>query len=133
MRWRPASSEERAESVEFAGADPLAFVVSLNLHRRHLSESQRAIVAGKLANLTHGGDRRSEQAPNLGLEPPATLKVTAQKAAEMLNVGRGTVEAARAVQRAAAPEIVKAVETGRVAVSAAAQVARRLIAEQQAV
>src|SRR5262249_12632675 len=45
--------------------DPLAFVISKNLKRRHLDESQRAMVAARLATLTHGGDRVSEQAANL--------------------------------------------------------------------
>lgn len=36
------------------GDDPLAFVVSANLARRHLSESQRASIAAKLANLSEG-------------------------------------------------------------------------------
>ena len=31
-------------------------MVSLNLHRRHLNESQRAVVAAKITNLQHDGD-----------------------------------------------------------------------------
>jgi ParB-like chromosome segregation protein Spo0J len=39
---------------EYTGNDPVSFVVSLNLKRRHLDASQRALVAAKLANLPHG-------------------------------------------------------------------------------
>src|SRR5262245_33557210 len=49
-------------------ADPLQFVLDKNLKRRHLTESQRAMVAAKIANLEHGGDRRSVQDANLHLE-----------------------------------------------------------------
>jgi hypothetical protein len=37
-----------------------AYVVAKNNDRRHLTESQRSMVAGKLAKLKVGGDRRSE-------------------------------------------------------------------------
>lgn len=56
MRRRDHQSEVlgvEAKYRQYEGANPLGFVVSLNLNRRHLSESQRAMVAASLANLSH--------------------------------------------------------------------------------
>jgi hypothetical protein len=105
-------------SETFAGGDDelLAFVLSENLHRRHLDESQRAMAAAKLATL---GDGQRKSASPIG--EAATSQA---EAAEMLNVGKRTVERARVVQETAAPEIVALVEQGKLAVSVAAAVAR---------
>lgn len=106
-------------TMEYEGPDPTAFVVSLNLHRRHLSESQRGMVAAKLANLDRGGDRKStDQTANLQFDP-----VTRARAAEMLNVSERTVQAAAKVKNDGADELVEAVEQGRVSVSAASVIA----------
>lgn len=118
----------RAQACEDLGIEPavreydgdesslVAFVVSLNLHRRHLDESQRAIVAGRLSNLRDG--QRADQAAPIGA--PA---VSQDAAAELLNVGRRSVQRAREVLDHGAPELVAAVERGEVSVSAAASVA----------
>ena len=48
------------EFTDFDGPDALAFVISANLHRRHLDTSQRAMVAAALANLKRGDNQHTE-------------------------------------------------------------------------
>jgi hypothetical protein len=90
---------------------------SLNLHRRHLDESQRAIVAAKIAKLPKGANQHTA---------PANLP-TQSRAAELLNVSERSVRAARSVIDHGAPELVHAVEQGRVSVSAAEAAARQKV------
>jgi ParB-like chromosome segregation protein Spo0J len=103
----------------FNGADPLAFVVSLNLARRHLNESQRAIVAAKIATLKDG--QRSDLVQGLPIG----------RAAEMLNVGERSVARAKAVLDEGIPELATAIERGEISVSAAVEVARLPEPEQR--
>jgi N6-adenosine-specific RNA methylase IME4 len=95
----------------YIGDDPLGFVVSRNLHRRHLTESQRAMVAAKLATLKDG--QRADLVEGLPIG----------RASELLNVGERTGARAREVQDHGAPELRQAVERGEVSVAAAADVA----------
>lgn len=106
--------------------DPLAFVLSLNLHRRHLSDSQRAMVAADLAKLGKG--RPAADSEN----KPANLPVipTQPEAAEMLHVSERSVRSAVAVRDFGAPELVAKVRSGEVAVSAAADIASLPVEEQ---
>lgn len=92
--------------TEYCGDDPLAFVLAQNLHRRHLNETQRAGVAGRLATLNNGGDRKTNQFANLQTET-----VTQADAAKMLNVSPRTVATFKAVERDA-PELVSLMESG---------------------
>lgn len=116
-RWRACEVAAVTPTLaEFDGDDPVSFVVSLNLHRRHLDEGQRGVVAARIESWKHGGDRRLEQDANLHL-------VSRARAAEMLNVSERTVATASKVLDHGAPELVAAVEIGKVSVSAAADVA----------
>jgi hypothetical protein len=107
--------------------EALAYVLSTNLHRRHLTESQRAAVASKVANMGHGDTSRFAQDANLH------LGVTSAQAAEMLNVSQRSVAAARKVHEHGDAMLFEAVERGEVAVSAAAVVADLPRGEQAAV
>ncbi|WP_144728465.1 ParB/RepB/Spo0J family partition protein [Extensimonas perlucida] len=94
--------------------DPFGLVVSLNLHRRHLSEGQRAIIAARLATLPHG-------------RPDANAQIcafTQDEAAQHLKVSRRTVQHARAVLDHGIDELQAAVKGGEISVSAAAELSR---------
>jgi N6-adenosine-specific RNA methylase IME4 len=98
---------------EVDGIDPLAFVLSANLQRRHLDESQRAMVAARVATLRRGRP-----------EVNAEISVFSQgKAGEMLSVSPDSIQFARRVIERGTPDLVAAVEQGEVKVSQAAQLA----------
>jgi hypothetical protein len=88
------------------------------LHRRHLDESQRAMVAARIANIRQGGDRKSEnyQTANLQFD-----SATRAEAAELLNVSERAVNTAKKVLTDGTEELIGAVEQGELAVSTAAE------------
>lgn len=94
------------------GQDPVAFVLSMNVHRRHLNESQRAIVAARIATMKRG--RPNDKAPIGALNEDAASKA--------LNVGERTVQRAKVVLNDGTQEEIAAVESGKKSVSAAAKV-----------
>jgi N6-adenosine-specific RNA methylase IME4/ParB-like chromosome segregation protein Spo0J len=105
----------------YDGPDPVGFVISLNLRRRHLNESQRAMIAAKLANMP--AHRPANKSANLPTSQP--------EAAALLNVSDRSVRSAAVVRDNAVPELSGKVESGAVSVSAAADVARLPAAEQR--
>jgi N6-adenosine-specific RNA methylase IME4 len=91
------------------------------------------MVAARIANLAHGGDRRpADQAANLPLET-VRPSVPQGGAAAMLSVSERSVRSARAVQEKGVPSLVHAVEQGKIAVSEAAKAAKLAPAEQERV
>lgn len=103
----------------YSGNDPLGFVLSHNLHRRHLNETQRAGVAAKIANMTGGERTDIEHSTNSD-----KVKVSRQQAADMMNVGKSTVATYRAVA-AAMPELVEKMDSGEMTANKAWTETRR--------
>jgi N6-adenosine-specific RNA methylase IME4 len=102
---------------EWDGPDPLAFVLSANLHRRHLNESQRAMVAARVATLPRGANQHTE------------ISACSQgRASELFNVSPDSIQFARKVLDRGTPELIAACDLpacdqGAVKVSQAAQLA----------
>lgn len=85
--------------VHFEGGDALEWVISKNLHRRHLSASQRAILAAEICN----------SAPK---KNGSTLGVSVEDASRMLNVARRTIARAKTLIQHN-PKAAQAVKAGQ--------------------
>ena len=115
----------------YKGNDPLAFVISKNLHRRHLSDDERAFVAAKIANIPGAGRPSGKtdisaaapisQATKTGILRTAAISQT--QAAELLNVSTDAVKRAAKVEKNGTPAQQKAVQEGAVSLTDAARVA----------
>ncbi|HCF3826995.1 TPA: hypothetical protein NID16_005274 [Pseudomonas aeruginosa] len=106
---------------DYDGGDPLAFVVALNLRRRHLTTAQRALIAVELAKEDPQVDGdAAERAPRILLP----------NAAKTMNVSPRSVSSAKRVLRDGAPKLVKAVKNGEVSISIAEQLAKLPVQQQ---
>jgi protein gp37/ParB-like chromosome segregation protein Spo0J len=114
-----AGVEPRFE--EYTGPNPIFKAISLNEQRRHLTASQRALIAARLANVAKGRPPK-ENAGNPAL--------TQAQASAVMGVDRSTLQAATVVQDEASPALQKAVEQGRIAVTTAAKLTNLTPLEQ---
>jgi hypothetical protein len=113
-RWRACErlgirADERVIDPPGGG---IAYVVSKNLQRRHLTEPQRAMIAADMAKLLHG-ERKAEARMQ--------ASVTQREAAKLIDVARSSVQLARQIQEKAAPDVAAAVRTGQLSLRAATE------------
>lgn len=94
--------------IEFTGSDPIAFVVSANLNRRHLTPAQRALAAAQLADLPLGTNQHTAEGVPIGT------------AAEVFKVSKRSVARAKNVLRHGDQKVLAQIEAGELSVSAAA-------------
>lgn len=125
--------EPTIAEIEDEKLDPVAYVLSLNLHRRHLDTSQRSMIAARIeelfkpANAEKKGGRPKKNGEK---KPPPNLAEVSgggdsrEQAAKALNVSHGSVTNAKTLLQHGSPELIAAVERGEVSVSKAAKVAK---------
>jgi ParB-like chromosome segregation protein Spo0J len=106
----------------------LEFVLAQNLHRRHLKEAQRAMVAARIKpqfeeearwRMGHGVEE-SRGVANL---PHLSVGKSRDHAAQMLSVSARSVESACKVIEKGVPALIEAVDACKLAVSTAADLA----------
>ena len=100
-------------SLESDGSDPVAFVISENLKRRHLSDSDRARIAGELAAESERGRPKENGEETM----------TQAEAAELLNVKPSAVRRAVKVAKSGSKKLKKAVKEKKVSLTKAAKAA----------
>lgn len=96
-------------------------VLDLNERRRRLNDSQRSLVAARLATLPRGRP---------GGEKARIRAISQEQAAEKLGVSKTQVQSARAVLKKGDSGLIELVERGKLAVSAAAVIAELSRTEQ---
>lgn len=112
------------------------FVNSLNATRRHETDGQKVISAGKYAAFREqeARERQLSSLRNVGSSVQVCTNEdfgrSREKAAEKFGLGERTVASAVKVVKSGADELIEAVESGKVSVSAAADVATLPKAEQ---
>jgi ParB-like chromosome segregation protein Spo0J len=156
-RWlacQRAGVEPKTREADLRGCDPVAYVLALNLTRRHLTPSQKAMVAAR-ARKWHDaeakkrqkeggraggkagrkgqprsdadGDAEADKVPENFPEPCGDAR---DQAGQMTGVSGRSVDHATKVIEMGTPTLAAAVDAGHMAVSAAARATSRPAAEQ---
>lgn len=97
--------------------NPLDFVMSKNVHRRHLTASQRAYAMAEYEQFRHGGARRGVQDADLRVETRSEL-------ADKGHVSERLIASAATVRDHGVDELKYALKKGGIAATAAESIAR---------
>ena len=119
-------AEVNPKFQEWTGTiDPYDFVIALNLHRRHLSDQQRAFIAARVKEgFTEDALQRQQEGLRTKLPVVSDDKGTStSKAAEALQVSESAVAQASKVLKKGVPELIAAAQAEDVSLTAAAAVA----------
>lgn len=148
-----ASVEPRYVEWHGEGGSPVAFIAARNLHRRHLSESQRAAIAARVKPMFEaeaaerqrhrqfGSPRKTPTAEVGGAKKPRESAVGPNldrpershvRAAKLFNVSGGLVAMATRVLRDGDKSLIEAIHVGKVTVSDAAGILSFSHEEQRA-
>ena len=122
--------EAKFETVK--PSDPVAYVVSLNLHRRHLTLAQSAMCAARAREVyekqakerqqVRKGDQAGASVENL---PQLDSGKARDKAGAAFGVSGKSVDHATRVIEKGIPELAKAVDEGKIKISRAAEIAKK--------
>lgn len=110
----------------FHGADVWQHVISRNLHRRHLSVAQRAMIAARIAT-------RNQPGPAPRLSPIEDNPPTHREASKALNVGGSSTTRAKNVIAKGTPGLQELVTEGKARLTAAEKIAELPAEEQDAI
>jgi ParB-like chromosome segregation protein Spo0J len=100
---------------QYQGDQPLAFIVSLNLQRRHLTDSQRAIIGEKLATMRQG--ERTDLSDR-------AERFSQGQAADLMQISPDLIGHAKTVREQGDPALQAAVASGEIPVTPAATLAK---------
>ncbi len=101
----------KPEFRKYTGKDALAFIVSLNVARRHLTVQQLALAGARIATLRKGDNQHTARAAS-----------SQKEVAEQLGVSSDSIQRARKVIEQGSKALQEAVESGEVPLKKAAAV-----------
>lgn len=120
-RNRVKACEEIGIEAKFTewpnGEDPYDYVISKNMHRRHLTEGQRGMIMAELPGLKLGDNQYTAEG---GSQDPPSL--SNEQAAAIAGVSAPTIKRAKVVLKNGSPEDIEAVKSG----ASLAPIARRV-------